>query len=98
MKYIKLSSDSSCFTAKKHDKYLILSWFSTLDLSTINTVGLNNLQISPLVPNTESDYVIIVYCNLIKPTELNPRGELACIRIPKKHNTIPSQLHLGNTS
>lgn len=96
MKYIKFSSESDCFTAKKVHHLIHLTWFSTLDLSKVKKVGLTNIQFYPIIENTDFDYYLILYCNLIQKNELNPNGELESIRIPKKHHTIPHQLHLGN--
>lgn len=98
MKYIKFSSDSDCFSAKHTGSFLHLTWFSTLDLSSVKKVGLSSFHINPIVENHSNDYDIVIYCNLIQTTELNPLGELDYIRIPKKHSTIPNQLHLGNFS
>ena len=95
MKYIKFTSDSDCFTAKRVGHFVHLTWFSTLDLSSVKNVGLANIQLHPMLENPEYDYYMILYCNLIQTSELNARGEYECIRIPKKHRTIPSQLHLG---
>ena len=95
MRYLKLSSDSSKFSISIRNSITHLTWFTTLDLSNVKTVGLTNIQISPLAENVSSDYYLVIYSNLIKPTECNPNGELACVRIPKKHNTIPSQINLG---
>ena len=95
MRYLKLSSDSSKFSISIRNSITHLSWFTTLDLSNVKTVGLTNIQISPLTENVSSDYYLVIYSNLIKPTECNPNGELACVRVPKKHNTIPSQVNLG---
>lgn len=97
MRYLKLSSDSQTFDIKIRNSVTFLSWFSTLDLTQVKTVGLTNIQISPLIEK-QSDYYLIVYSNLIKRTECNPEGELSCVRVPKKHSTIPSQINLGKCS
>ena len=96
MKYIKFSSDSDCFNAKKVGRFIHLTWFSTLDLSSVKKVGLSSIQLHQMMESPEFDYYMILYCNLIQKSELNPRGELECISIPKNHRTIPSQLYLGN--
>ena len=95
MKYIKFSSDSNCFSAKISDSFTYLTWFSTLDLSSVKKVGLTSVHLHPMIENPTSDFYITIYCNLVQTTELNPLGELDCIRIPKKHSSIPNQLHLG---
>ena len=98
MRYLKLSSDSDKFSkltypAKPTDP-IVLSWFSTLDLTQVKTLGLTNIQIAPL-SEKQADYYLIIYSNLLKCTECNPKGELSCVRIPKKHTTIPTQINLG---
>ena len=94
MKYLKLSSDSSKFSISVRNSVTYLSWFSTLDLTQVKSVGLSNIQIFPLNENSSADYYLIIYSNLIKRTECNPNGELACVRIPKKHNTVPNLINL----
>ena len=99
MIYLKLSSDSDKFSKPtknplKPSDPIVLSWFSTLDLTHVKTVGLTNIQISPLSEN-KADYYLVIYSNLLKRTECNPKGELSCVRIPKKHTTIPTQINLG---
>lgn len=95
MRYLKLSSDSTKFSISIRNSITHLSWFSTLDLTKVQTVGLSNIQISPLTENNSSDYYLVIYSNLIKRTECNPEGEFCCVRVPRKHNTIPHQLNLG---
>lgn len=95
MRYLKLSSDSDKFSKPStNSNPLVLSWFSTLDLTQVKTIGLSNIHISPL-SESMTDYYLLIYSNLLKRTECNPEGELSCVRVPKKHSTIPNQINLG---
>ena len=94
MKFLKLTSESSCFNLKRNKDTITMSWFTTLDLSHVKTIGLNMIQIYPIL-SQNTDFCITIYSNLIQRTECNPTGEIAMVHIGKKHVAIANQTFTG---